>query len=519
MPITGAKNTGLSKNYPTQIIGFYICAMKPLFHFSIFALLILGSTPIHAQENFQEAINRFVQQPELKYAGVGIAVMDMKSKKLVAVHQPNLALIPASSMKTIVTASALAILGPDFTYTTEVYIQGQLNQEGTLNGNLVIKGSGDPTLGSDDMEGAITLSQFESTILKAVQMAGIKKINGYVIADASIFPSEVQVPSWQWEDLGNYYGAGSWGLNMHDNQYEIQFTRNLEVGQSAQLAGTQPYVHRLSFVNGVTQAPSGTGDQAYIYGAPYAIERYLTGTIPVGKTPFSIKGALPNPPLFAADLIKDRLAEAGIPTSLGATTLLDLNQAGISTEGPQIVLTRFFSPPLKEIVRFANYESNNMYCETLLKTIALSAGAIANEKEGLKIQQKFWEEQGLDFTGTFLRDGSGLSSRNGITVDFLTRFLTNLAYNKAYFEHFYNSLPIAGQTGSQKDRMKNTAATGNLRVKSGTMDKVKGFAGYFSNLSDTQYSFVILVNNYTGSHGNIRDKMEALMVEFCQIAR
>lgn len=491
--------------------------MKALLYFSIIALIAIELNPLQAQGSFQDAINQFVQQPELTYAGVGIAVMDMKNKKVVAAHQPKLALIPASSMKTLVTASALAILGPNFTYTTEVYIQGDLNREGTLNGHLVIKGSGDPTLGSDDMEGAVTLTQFESTILKAVQMAGIKQINGYIIADASIFPSEVQVPSWQWEDLGNYYGAGSWGLNIHDNQYEIQFSRNLEIGQTAALAGTQPNVYRLNFINGVTQAPSGTGDQAYIYGAPYAIERYLTGTIPVGKTPFSIKGALPNPPLFAADLIKDRLAEAGINTTLGATTMLDLNQAGITPSGPQIFLTRFLSPPLNEIVRFANYESNNMYCETLLKTIALSAGAVANEKEGLKIQQTFWEEQELDFTGTFLRDGSGLSSRNGITADFLTRFLTNLAYNKSYFEHFYNSLPIAGISGSQKERMKNTAAMGNLRVKSGTMDKVKGFSGYFTNLSNTQYSFVILVNNYTGSHSNIRDKMEALMVEFCQI--
>jgi D-alanyl-D-alanine carboxypeptidase/D-alanyl-D-alanine-endopeptidase (penicillin-binding protein 4) len=493
--------------------------MKPFLIYSVIYVLAFGPNPLYAQGDFQEAIDRFIQQPELKFAGVGISIMDMKNKSVVATHQPHLALIPASSMKTLVTASALAILGPNFTYTTEVYIQGQLNQEGTLNGNLVIKGGGDPTLGSDDMEGAVTLAQFESTILKAVQMAGIKKINGYIIGDASIFPSEVQVPSWQWEDLGNYYGAGSWGLNIHDNQYKIQFSRNLEVGQLAQLAGTLPNVHRLSFINGVIQAPSGTGDQAYIYGAPYTIERVLTGTIPVGRTPFSIKGALPNPPLFAADIIKDRLAEAGINTSLGATTMLDLNQAGISPVGPQIVLTRFISPPLKEIVRFANYESNNMYCETLLKTIALSAGATGNEKEGLRIQQTFWEEQGLDFTGTFLKDGSGLSSRNGITADFLTRFLTQAAYNKSFFEHFYNSLPIAGQTGSQKDRMKNTPAMGNLRVKSGTMDKVKGFSGYFSNLSGTQYSFVILVNNYTGSHNNIRDKMEALMVEFCQITR
>lgn len=493
--------------------------MRSIFIFSIITWLAFDPNPVKGQGNFQEAINRFVQQPELTYAGVGIAIMDMKNRRIVAAQQPNLALIPASSMKTIVTASALAILGPDFTYTTEVYIQGVLNQEGTLNGNLVIKGGGDPTLGSDDMEGAVTLAQFESTIVKAIQLAGIKKINGYIIADASIFPREVQVPSWQWEDLGNYYGAGSWGLNIHDNQYEIQFSRNLEVGQSAQLAGTQPNVQRLNFINGVTQAPSGTGDQAYIYGAPYAIERYLTGTIPVGKTPFSIKGALPNPPLFAADLIKDRLAESGINTTLGATTMLDLNQAGIISSGPQILLTRFFSPPLREIVRFANYESNNMYCETLLKTIALSAEAIANEKEGLRVQQTFWEDQGIDFSGTFLKDGSGLSSRNGITADFLTKFLTHLAYKKSYFEYFYNSLPIAGTTGSQKDRMKNTAAMGNLRVKSGTMDKVKAFSGYFSNLSDTQYSFVILVNNYTGSHSNIRDKMEALMVEFCQIAQ
>jgi serine-type D-Ala-D-Ala carboxypeptidase/endopeptidase (penicillin-binding protein 4) len=481
--------------------------------FTFFLLLCTGI--LNAQNTFQKAVDDFVKKPSLNHASISISVLDLESNTMVAAHQPNVALIPASTLKLLVTATALGILGPDFIYSTEILAEGNLLQNGILDGNLVIKGSGDPTLGSLNMTKATKLEDVEKIIISTIKSKQIKAISGYIIGDETIFSSSPLPDTWQWDDLGNYYGAGSYGLNILDNTFFLEFERSLSLGSPANIKTTIPFITGLNFKNEVKLAPQGTGDQAYIFGDPLSSERMLRGTIPVGNTPFRIKGALPNPPLFLASKLKDTLQFSGIETYKGAATRRDLILAGIYPSEKREILARFYSPPMKDIIHEINLFSVNMYAEAVLKTLAVANGLEGSTDQGIDMEKQFWIGKGLNFSGVYLKDGSGLSARNAVPARFITDLLRLVYLDPVIYPHFYQSLPIAGISGNQKERMKNTAAAGNLRLKSGTLERVKGYAGFFEK-NTKKFAFSILVNNYDGTHSDIRNEIENLMIAFCK---
>ena len=187
----------------------------------------------------------------------------INTNKIVAAINPEISLIPASSLKLITTLSALDILGPEYTFTTKISYSGKIDPDGTLNGNIYIVGSGDPTLGSPrtSLKGEVlSFNKLIVDIGKSIRDRGITCIDGEVIADESIFDSYPISPSWQWNDLGNYYASGAWGINANENEYYIYFKRNLRIGRSTILHSYQPYIPQLELQNEVTIDSSNTPD-------------------------------------------------------------------------------------------------------------------------------------------------------------------------------------------------------------------------------------------------------------------
>ena len=468
-----------------------------------------------AQNTIQAAIQQLMKDPSLKNASVGICVIDVKSGKILAKHDADRSLIPASSLKVVTTATALAILGPDYTFKTDLEYNGLLDKQGVLKGNLFLKGYGDPTFGSNQLEEAADLQSVMKSIRQAIQQKGIQTISGFVVGDASYFSTTVKVPSWQWNDLGNYYAAGAWGLNIHENLYYLRFRQASKIGTTPRISIIEPEIPDLNFQNEVRSASRGSGDNAYIYGGPYTFERYVRGTIPVGNKLFSIKGSIPNPPLFAAQYLQQQLKEIGIETQQGSVTQLDLVRRGI-TKGERRKIFTYYSPPLKVIVKRANWQSVNLYCESLLKTIGRARMNKGTTKAGVKSIREFWESKGLSFSGCYLEDGSGLSPRNNVTSLFMAQFMRKIATEKKVFQSFYESLPEAGRTGSLRNRFKGTIAVGKIRAKSGTLKRVRTFTGYAKDKSGNLRAFSILINNFSGSGNLMRRKMEKFVLTLCQ---
>ncbi len=471
--------------------------------------LISSATTAMAQGKWQRAADELAAFPALKHGSISICVMDVETGEVVAAVEPDLSLKPASNLKVLTTGTALALLGPDYRFATPLQYDGRLRSDGVLEGNLYVYGQGDPTLGSPLLEEAAGPEATLRDFRLAVQRAGIRQIKGKVVGDASAFGSDAYIRTWQWEDMGNYYAAGAWSLNWHENLHELHFQQTAE-GRTPAITGTSPAVPGLSFRNEVVSGPPGSGDNAYIFGAPYQMERYVRGSIPAGSGAFTIKGALPDPPLLLAQSLDQALSGIGIRTN-GPDRLFS------RANGKRITLHRHYSPPLSAIVYRTNMKSVNLYCEAMLRTLGWEKQGQGSVSAGREVMQAYWEERGLDWSGVYLEDGSGLSEGNAVPARFLAAFMRKMAIGPApVFSAFEASLPVAGRSGSLKYVLRGTAAEGRLLAKTGTLERVRALTGYLNARSGKKLAFSVIANRYEGSGGAMRKAMERFLLRLCQ---
>jgi len=396
------------------------------------------------------------------HATVSAYAVHMGTGEVLIDENSNKSLIPASCLKVVTTAAALHILGPESKFQTDLTIDGVI-EEGTLKGNLIILGGGDPCLGS----GASWEKQIE-TWVEAVQKKGVKKIDGKVIGDASLWEKALAAPSWEWEDLGNYYGAGACALTFHENNYSVFFKPGKKEGEETAILRTEPVITTISLQNEVRTGPIGSGDRACIYGAEFSPVQHLRGTIPLGVNEFAIKGSIPDPADFCAKLLENALQKRGIAVG---------NQL-IAQGKKRTVLHTTFSPPLKEIVHQTNQKSVNLYAEHLLKKIGQQVLNEGSTNAGAKAIVDYWKKEKIDLEGFNMVDGSGLSRKNLVTAKQLVSMLLKMKKSE-HFPIFLESLP-------QKSEQ--------IRAKSGSHSLLRGYTGYAGDIA-----FAILVNGCTDS--------------------
>ena len=462
---------------------------------------------------WEAAVQRLATDTSLRHGQASIVIMDVQSGNIIASHNPNMSVIPASNMKIVTTAAALGILGADFQFRTDLQYDGVI-KDSILNGNLFIKGNGDPTLGSPLMDSIPSMDSVLTAFTLSIKQLGIKKINGKIVGDGSAFEAATAVQSWLWEDLGSYYGVGPSGLNFHENLYDLSFWQNSSSGGTAAIDTITPYVPNFHLLNDVKSV--GNDDDTFIYSTPYATTGIVRGNIPTGNKKFSIQGALPDPPYFAAWHLRKRLIETGIQVTDSATTQLKLEQNNTPLLSRQTFFT-WRSPHLSDIVKRTNTESINLYCEAMVRAIALQKTGIGSNEMGVREIVNYWRSKGVDTEGLFMQDGSGLSPRNGVTAMQLATILRLQTFDNQTFIHFFNSLPIPSKTGTLKNMFKNNPSVmTRLRAKSGTITRVKSYSGYVTTTDGRQLAFSAICNNFTCSQREIRRKLEQFMIEICQ---
>lgn len=465
---------------------------------------------ITAQTKIEAALKSFENDNDLKYASIGFCAIDIKTNQIYAQRSPSKALIPASSMKVITTGAALAILGSDYKFKTFIEYSGSISN-GTLNGNLYIRGTGDPSLASPIMDAVLTKEALMAEFVAAIKKAGIKKVNGAIVGDGSFFDDQVMIPTWQWGDIGNHYGAGTSGLNYHDNLYYIHFKKTKDFGATPRIDHTVPTIAHLNFNNQVTSAGSKTGDNAYVYSAPYSAEVTLRGTIPKGSGLFDIKGATPDPSLLCADDLRKALIATGISVSKKAST-----QRILKDKASRRKIHTYFSPSLASICKHTNEASRNMYCEALLKTIGAKTKGVGSTKNGIAVITDFWRGRGLDMAGFFMKDGCGLSARNGVSPKTFAEIMRKMYIDKSTFGDFYNQMAIAGRTGTLRNMCRNSSAENNVRAKSGSMNRIRSYTGFVTTKGGKKLAFSMIVNNYSCSGYMMKKKLETLMIALAE---
>lgn len=461
-----------------------------------------------------DLVDSFASSEILQNAGWGVYAKYVDSGEEIITHNENLSLAPASGLKLFTTSAALYYLGSEHTFFTRLYYDGQLLDDGTLNGNIYIVGGGDPTLGSDQVKGSLALDKLIEQWITAVKNSGITSINGTIAADALLYEGLPIPDNWHWIDIGNYYGASSTALTINDNLYYLYFKPGKKTGETAEVLRTDPFVPGLTFTNYMLTGPKGSGDNGYIYCAPLQFNALLRGTVPAGYKEFSIKGSLPDPPLFAAQYLRSKLIDAGIPVLKNAVKLFEPVEYN---EGSLISVIA--SPPIKDIIYVTNKRSNNLYTEMLLKAVALKQENYGSTSEGVVVLKKYLRELGVSTDGFHLSDGSGLSRSNAITAKMMVDLLAAVK-QQPFFDDFYHSLAVAGDPndlGFFKRYGKNTPVEKNARIKSGTIGGVRSHSGYIHDSNDRLIAFSFIANYYSGSMSKINAMHLQLLIALASL--
>ena len=459
--------------------------MKKITLFFGFCILTFALSAQSITAKLTAAFKQFENDPQLKHAISSLYVIDAKTGKVVFEKNSQIGLAGASTQKIITASTAFELLGKDYRYKTELGYDGNIHKD-SLEGYIYLRGTGDPTFGSwryNQTKPDSIFLIFENKIREK----GIKRIANTFYVDEEKFDPNVVPDGWIWQDIGNYYGAGTWALNWRENQYDLILKSGNKIGTPVQIVtknGEETYYP--NYENRLKAAAKGTGDNAYIYLPITKESSVVNGTIPVGEEKFMISGATDDAPSYFVDDFRNYLQKQKI---LGEPNVVQFRVITKMINSGKPIFT-YYSPTLDSIIYWFLKKSINLYGEALVKTFAYEKKGFGSTDSGVAIVKDLWKQKGIDENELNIVDGSGLSPLNRVTTHAQVEVL-KYAKTKDWFPYFYDALPEYN----------------NMKMKSGTINGVKGFAGYQTSKKGNEYIFSFLVNNYNGSPSALVDKM------------
>lgn len=437
-----------------------------------------------------ESLDIFLKSPVTSTANISLLVQNLQTGELIDCYRPQNVAPPASVMKLLPTATALETLGADYRFSTYIEHSGYING-GILYGDLYVRGTGDPTLGSQKIGDRNFLNRW----VKAIREAGIREIRGAVIADLSYFDADAINPGWIWEDIGNYYAPGVYALSYMDNTMNVVL-RSGAVGSIAEVQYTVPEVPGVQFDNHI-RCTSITHDGAYVHGAAYNYTRYLTGSVPSNQGSFGVQGDLPNPGLLLVQHLSQRLEESGV--TITAEPMYISEADGKS----RTLIYTWLSPTLREIIYETNIHSNNLFAESLFRTFGGRYWLPCTIHNSADFEKDYWLRRGVKIRSARIVDGCGLAPQDAVSAETLVQLLTYM-YRSPNKDAFYASLPVSGQSGTLRSLLPGTELDGRVHAKSGTIAATKNFAGYIELPNGQTWVFAVMVSFGNGKSKDIQ---------------
>ena len=463
-------------------------------------LVLAASLQLMASYTPQEAVNKFVSNSSLRHASVGVQVIDLDSAKSIACYRPEQANITASTMKTVVSSAALGLLGPHFRFETPVYLDGVVT-DGIFRGNIVIRGMGDPTLGSVFLPNQANIVD---EIIAALQSRGITCVMGAIVGDDSYYAYPYYDEDWDVGDLAYDYGAAVHALSFHDNLVNVSCTLDSRghVSQST----FRPAVPGLKVISRCRGSRGRNAITPYMdYSVPALV---LTGET-TGK---SLRNtyATPTPAPMLVDSVERALLRSSIRYDYDATA-----HDGIA-DAEQSLLVLHKSPELTEIITSLLDRSDNMFAHALLRAIGARDYEVKGLSEmpsdldvvGVEAVKHWLELQGIDTMPLFMRDGSGLARANKASVDFFGDMLSMMAHRRFDGVRLCDLMPTASDRVGKT--LRDNALSARIVLKSGSMRHVQCFVGYYP-ADEPRYAFAVLVNNFTCSRASIKEQIGTLL--------
>ena len=451
------------------------------------------------------SIDTLSHSPALHHGSFGFSLVSLDSNKTIIEYNSHKSLVPASVIKILATGILLSRSGPQYQYETRLQYSGEIDKTSRiLNGNIYIKGSGDPSLGSDIFEGT-NVKTVLSNWSAAIKNLGIDSINGSIIGDGEYFEPGSIPGGWAWEDMQSSYGIGTCGLAFRENTYDLNVVCK---GKSLQ-ASTFPPQPGLILHNQLLYNPQVPKNYLFVSGAPYQNERIIMGEI---KSNYSERSNIPDPALCCAYNLFLNLKLNGIGIKDSCATVRKLKLSGRFNKEERKTFYTSYSPMLSKLVNYTNKTSQNFYAETFLKTLGAHKNGYGSTTGGIAEIVRYLKEKEVNLRGLYMVDGSGISRYNALTPKFLTDLLVVYSKDTVMFQSFFKSLSVAGESGTMYKMAEETIAAGNIHAKSGSMTRVHSYAGYVTTRSGKLLAFSMIINNQEWDYKLTQKQLEKLMI-------
>lgn len=485
-------------------------------------IIFAASICAPANARMQSDIRRIAETEPLKSSVWGM--LAVKGRDTIAEHNSGKRMLPASNMKLITTGTALHELGEDFRFETGIAHSGKI-EDGVLRGDIYIIGGADPTLASDD-SAADPSDKLFARWKFFIERAGIRKIEGKVIGDGRIFTDNLENDSWEYYDLGTYYSTGASGLMFYENTQEFYAEPGTAEGEPAKVVPLYPQTPWMEFTDFSVTGPAGSGDNLYLFVTDMAPVGEMRGSLAMDSRPKKEACANKFAAMTCAAYFAGYLETNGIAVSGGYA---DIDRKGFIRDfmnpGPRMraeakdnltMLGSTFSPALSEIIRETNHRSDNLYAETLYRTIGLKrTGSSCYDSCNVAIFKALEDMGATGLHGFSPKDGSGLSRQNNVSPAFMVEFLETMRGTEE-FGAYLSSLPSPGE-GTLTSLLRQTGqpVKDRIFIKSGSMNGVLCYSGYIlpsDGKPENTIVFSLLTNNGTAALSRVRAELEKIIL-------
>ena len=457
-----------------------------------------GSTDLVAD------LDEIFADPVIARALVGIRVESLQTGVVLYERNSGKLVMPASNMKIVTMAAAADRLGWDFRYETRLEHTGRV-VDGTLAGDLIVTGSGDPSIMAQDAGPAALFGEWAA----ALAAAGIRRIDGRLVGVDNAFDDNGVGAGWEFDDLTLGYAAPSGALSYNENVVRIVITAGKNAGEAARVE-TVPPANLFEITNQVVTTAAGSTPRIELARLPFSARLTVRGTIASGGNPITRTMAVDNPTRFFVEGLAAAFASRGITIRGGAWDIDDVAEP----PGPEgrTLLARRESLPLSFLAGHFMKDSQNFYGETLLKTLGRAAGGVGSTASGRQAVLDTLTKWSVPTDAVVIRDGSGLSRQNYVTADAIVIILKHVWNDERLRGRFLSVLPVAGQDGTLESRMRGTILNGRVQAKTGTISNVRSLSGFVDTKSGEKLVFSMIANHFTASSSAIDGVVERALV-------
>jgi D-alanyl-D-alanine carboxypeptidase/D-alanyl-D-alanine-endopeptidase (penicillin-binding protein 4) len=469
-----------------------------------------SSRAVMASGRFAERAERLVQATPVHKGEWGLLVADAVSGETLYEKNADKFFVPASNMKLLTTALALDRLGADYRFRTTVETDGKLTEDGTLRGNLILVGRGDPNLSNRKFP-FDTKEEFDgppervlSEMADAVTARGVREITGDIVGDDSYFPRERYPEGWEIDDMVWEYGAAISAIVVDDNTVTLTLTPGEKAGQLSPWV-LEPATSEFVVNSEVTTVGAKEKGDLRLTREPGSGIVTVTGTLPARSAAHKLVLAIEEPAQHAAELLARLLTQRGVKIAGKVRAQHQPDPA----ESTRTVLAEHWSVRLGDAVKLVNKISQNLHSEVLLRTAARQNGPWTDPEDLPTFAKEFYAKAGIAPDDVVQTDGSGLSRHDMVTP---RAFVALLAYaqKQPWFADYYASLPVAGVDGTLNERMKLEGIAGRIHAKTGSVSHVRTLSGYADTAGGRRLIFSFLSNNQSVKNREVHDAIDGL---------